>query len=50
MTEVIEDLSEGHIDYVTHAGVGECLAVFDHNIYAMNVEPSQREYQVLAGS
>jgi hypothetical protein len=46
----ISDLSPVHIDYLTRAGRGKCVAVFGNTVYAMAVQANRQEALKLAGS
>ncbi len=50
MGQALSDLTEAHIDFLSHARVGECVAVFGNDVYVVNVESSPREQRVLMGS
>lgn len=46
----ISDLTPGHVDFLSHASVGECLAVVANDVYVMTVEANPRELRALRGS
>jgi hypothetical protein len=50
MGEAISDLSEGHIEFLSHAGRGQCLGVFGNDVYVMNIESNPMELRALRGS
>jgi type IV secretory pathway VirB4 component len=50
MGEAIADLTPEHIEFVSHAEVGQALAVLGNDVYVLLVEPSPREAHVLRGS
>jgi hypothetical protein len=50
MGAAIGDLTPEHIDFLIHAQVGECLAVFGNDVYVMLVEPNPLEKRALIGS
>lgn len=50
MGQAISDLTPEHIGCVSHASVGQALAVLGNDVYVLLVEPSPREAHVLRGS
>lgn len=48
--EAISDLTPSHVDFLSHASVGECLAVVANDVYVMTVEANPRELRALRGS
>ncbi len=50
MGEALSDLTDPHVDFLSHAQVGECVAVFGNDVYVMHIESSPREQRVLIGS
>ncbi len=50
MGEALSDLTDPHVDFLSHARVGECVAVFGNDVYVMHVESSPREQRMLMGS
>lgn len=48
--EAISDLTTSHVDFLSHASVGECLAVVANDVYVMTVEANPRELRALRGS
>jgi hypothetical protein len=46
----ISDLTPAHVGFLSHAGVGECLAVVGNDVYVMTVEANPRELRALRGS
>ncbi len=50
MGEAISDLTPAHIEFLSHASVGECLAVVGNDVYVMTVEANPKELRALRGS
>lgn len=50
MGEAISDLTPTHVEFVSHAGVGEALAVVGNDVYVMTVESNPKELRALRGS
>ena len=50
MGQAISDLTPEHLGFVSHASVGQALAVLGNDVYVLLVEPSPREAHVLRGS
>jgi hypothetical protein len=50
MGEAIGDLTPAHIEFLSHASVGECLAVVGNDVYVMTVEANPKELRALRGS
>ena len=50
MGEAISDLTTAHIEFLSHASVGECLAVVGNDVYVMTVEANPKELRALRGS
>lgn len=48
--EAIADLTPAHVEFLSHAGVGECLAAVGNDVYVMNVEANPKELRMLRGS
>jgi hypothetical protein len=48
--DAISDLTPAHIEFLSHAQVGECLAVVGNDVYVMTVESNPREVRALRGS
>ena len=50
MGEAISDLTPAHVDFLSHAGVGEALTVVGNDVYVMTVEANPKELRALRGS
>jgi hypothetical protein len=50
MGEAISDLTPAHIAFLSHAAVGEALAVVGNDVYVMAVEANPKELRALRGS
>lgn len=50
MGEAIGDLTAAHVDYLSHATTGTCVAVFGNTVYAMSVQANALEQRMLRGS
>jgi hypothetical protein len=50
MAEAISDLTPGHVEFLSHAGRGETIAVFGNDVHLMLVEPSRLELRMFSGS
>jgi len=50
MGAAISDLTPAHVEFLSHAGVGEALAVVGNDVYVMTVESNPKELRALRGS
>lgn len=50
MGDAIADLTPAHVEFLSHAGVGEALAVVGNDVYVMAVESNPKELRALRGS
>lgn len=50
MADALGDLTERHIEFITHAQPGECVAVVGNDVYVVAVESSPKERRALIGS
>jgi hypothetical protein len=50
MGDAIGDLTASHVDYMSHATTGKCVAVFGSTVYAMSVQANALEQRMLRGS
>ncbi len=48
--DVISDLAPDHLDFLSHAQVGEALMIFGNDVYVAQVETNARETRAFAGS
>jgi hypothetical protein len=48
--DVISDLAPEHLDFLSHAQVGEALMIFGNDVYVAQVETNARETRAFAGS
>jgi hypothetical protein len=50
MGEAISDLTPAHVDFLSHASVGEALTVVGNDVYVMTVEANPKELRAQRGS
>lgn len=50
MADAISDLTPAHVEFLSHAGRGETLAVFANDVYIMLIEPNRLELRQFSGS